>query len=310
MNALIKVGSKKSLNTMRYKSVILWGLFGAILLSGILYTLHAMPGDTHTPLLDFNEFNPGKILILSLATLLLVIHAAWTIGVPSGIILVALGFVFGLAFEIAGMAYGTVFGGHYIYNIAIKPSIMGVPWLIPLIWSGFIYIGYTIVSSFNIWINSRKHSHILNGFSSSIIFAFLTAFVVLAIDLLMEPLQVNAGTWKWLDYGYYYDIPSGNFLGWFLLTFTTILTFKIIQKFLKTKTEKMAPHVLLIPVVGYGILYLILTFWAYRLKLIPLIVIGSVTMLPIAVIAMFTHIYWRVQENKSTKQYGIPNSML
>jgi putative membrane protein len=269
-----------------------------------------MPGDTHTPILDFNEFNPGKIVILSLATLLLVVHAAWTIGVPSGIILVALGFVFGLVFELAGVAYGTVFGGHYIYNIAIQPSVMGVPWLIPLIWSGFIYIGYTIVSSFGIWINSRKHPPILNGFFRSIIFAFLTAFVVLAIDLLMEPLQVNAGTWKWLDYGYYYDIPSGNFLGWFLLTFTTILTFKIVQRFINTKTEKMAPHVLLIPGIGYALLYLILTLWAYRLKLTPLIVIGLVTMFPISVMTLFTHIYWKVQRSKNIKQYGIPNGML
>ncbi len=295
---------------MNYKSIILWGLFGAILLSGILYTAHIMPGNTYTPLLDFKDINAGKILILTTATLLLILHAVWNIGVPDGLVLIAFSFLLSLIFEIAGVQYGIVFGGRYIYSENIQPSFMGVPWLIPLIWAGFIYCGYTIVASFSIWISNGKQSHNQRKFFRNVIFAAASAITVLAIDVMMEPLQVNAGNWRWLDEGYYYDIPSGNFLGWFLVAFVSVLIFKIIQNYMPRKTEKISAHVLLIPVIGYGLLYGVFAFWAFRLGFFSLIFVGLVTMFPITLLNLFTYIQWKFRISKDKSISVQPDNMI
>lgn len=274
---------------MRYRAYILWALFAVIILLGIIYVAQGMTVKMHTSIIDFNGTRLTGRLILILAALLLILHAIWTLGAWGGAVFVSISFAMGLVFEIVGVKYGTVFGGRYIYDAAAKPAILGVPWLVPLIWAGFIYGGYSIVSSYSMWLkNGKPKGH---RFWNILVTAALGAMIVLAIDLVMDPLQVSAGNWEWLDAGDYFNVPAGNFLGWFMVAFLSIFIFTTVQKYLPRQATEIPVSTLLIPVTGYGLLSLVLAAWALINGMLELAVIGVGAMLPITLANLF--LFWR-----------------
>lgn len=283
---------------MLYRSIILWGLFIGIILLGAVYVIQSITGSSNSSLLNFSGLTLVGKIILCLAILLLMLHSVWTLGVFRGMSLVALSFTMGLVFEIVGVNYAMVFGGHYFYDTAIQPRILDVPLLIPLIWAGFIYAGYSIVSSFFVWLNRGGPCAIRHRIIFKVSFAALSALVVLAIDLVMEPLQVAAGNWRWLEGGRYFGIPAGNFLGWFLVAFISILIFAILQEHLPGQREDTDEQVLLIPVIGYGFLCVILSFWALRTDMLSFVSVGCITMLPTVVINLSLFQRWKTCSNQ------------
>ena len=295
---------------MRYRSIILWGLFISIVLLGALYIIHVIRGGPDRSILDFGRLTLIGRMILGLAALLLVLHAVWTLGIFRGTSFVALSFVIGLVFEIVGVNYGRVFGGHYFYNPTVHPRILNVPLLIPLIWAGFIYAGYCIVSSFSVWLNRKEPGTTQLRMVNKLSFAALSALVVLAIDLFMDPLQVEAGNWKWLNGGHYFHIPVGNFLGWFLVAFVSVVIFMILQDYLPLTTEEIDRHVLLIPMLGYGLLCIIFAFWALRIDMSLLAVIGIVAMSPTVVVNLGLYLRWRTPPGQQALNRADQNDVL
>jgi len=241
-------------------------------------------------------------IILGLALLLLILHSVWTLGYVYGIFLVALCFITGFVFEILGLSYGTVFGGHYLYHPGTRPTLLGVPLMVPLIWAGFIYAGYTIASSFSVWLNREKpskHNHRIRDF---LLLTALGGLVVVAIDLLMEPLQVKAGNWIWLDAGSYFNIPVGNLAGWFLVTFIATGIFRALEYHMPKRPQSINKSVFLIPVIGYGLLCLVFVAWALKLSLPVLSLIGFLAMFPITVVNVVLFLKWKRDARLSQEQ--------
>lgn len=278
---------------MKYRSYILWGLFIGLLVTGVIHISRIITSETHSSLVDFSQGSPTGSLLLGLAVLLLFLHSLWTIGFHRGLALVGIGFVLALLFEILGVNYGAIFG-HYAYHPAINPRVMDVPLLVPAIWAGFIYGSFSIMSSFYFWLNRKAFGDTYPGIRSKLIFAGLGAMVVLAIDVVMEPLQVKAHNWTWLESGQYFDIPAQNFLGWFLLVFFSLLIFLFLQEHLPHKKRRNNEmHLLLIPVLAYGLLCLTLALWAFLSNIPLLSVIAVLIMLPIVIVNLKLFARWR-----------------
>jgi putative membrane protein len=52
----------------------------------------------------------------------------------------------------------------------------------------------------------------------------LTAFIVVVLDLFIDPVAVAAGYWVWFVKGMiYFEIPLLNYVGWFVLMFLASL---------------------------------------------------------------------------------------
>jgi len=282
-------------------------LFIGIILLGAVYVIQSITGNSNTSVLNFSGLSIVGKIILGLATLLLILHSVWTLGVFGGTSLVALGFTAGLVSEIVGVNYAEIFGGHYFYNIAIHPRILDVPLLIPLIWAGFIYAGYSIVSSFSIWLNRGGFGTTQRRMTHKVPFAALGALIVMAIDLIMEPLQVAAGNWRWLEGGRYFGIPAGNFSGWFLVAFISTLIFVILQEHLPRHRGDTDEHVLLIPVIGYGLLCVIFILWAFNIGMSSLAFVGFITMSPTVAVNLALFLRWRTLARRTEAQPVMPN---
>lgn len=105
------------------------------------------------------------------------------------------------ALEHVGTATGVPFG-RYAYTGALRPTVRGVPAIVPLAW-------------FAMAVPAREAAHAALGARSSRLRRIgLGAAYLTAWDLFLDPQMVGEGYWRWARRGRYRGIPVTNYLGW------------------------------------------------------------------------------------------------
>lgn len=104
--------------------------------------------------------------------------------------------------------------GSYFY-FAKGVELFNVPLQVSLFWGNFYYL-----------------SHLLANRISKRYLYFIDAAIMVGIDLLLDPVMVRLGAWKWKDGGAYFGIPTANFVGWFLVS---LLISVLVRKVFKIK---------------------------------------------------------------------------
>ena len=202
-------------------------------------------------------------------------------------------FVIGFAFEYAGLKFGVVFGGNYEYgNLGL--TLASVPLVVTLYWAIFIYSGYNVTNAFLFWIKKQKPSKSKKDIVLLPLLIILDGLIVTAIDVFMDPLQVQAGHWAWIGGGQYFDIPIGNFIGWFVVVAIATGIFRIFEYFYPKEVAGISKEIFIIPVIGYGQLCLLLMILALKSNMIDLAMIGFLAMFPVIFINLILFAYWRL----------------
>ena len=107
--------------------------------------------------------------------------------------------------EHVGAMRGVPFG-RYTYTGELRPTVRGVPAIVPLAW-------------FAMAVPAREAAHAALGTRSSswrrigLGAAYLTAW-----DLFLDPQMVGEGYWRWARRGRYRGIPLSNFAGWLVVS--------------------------------------------------------------------------------------------
>lgn len=278
--------------------IIIWGLFlflGCLAVFFVIKTL-SNPALSGNPLSDLMVILMSAEWILLMAACLLALNAVWTLGYRRGLFFIILIFMAGLISEIIGVNYGLIFGGFYNYQGDNQLMLLGVPLVIPLFWGAFIYAGYNISTSFLYWLNKRKPDKYANNWKTLLLLILLDGLIVVAIDLVMDPLQVQAGNWAWTSAGDYYLVPVNNFIGWFAVTVFITGLFRIYEYMNPKPAANFNVYMYLIPLSGYLLLFLGLTGLTLKANLPYLNVIGLCTMLPIAVTNFVLFIRWKKRQ--------------
>jgi len=113
--------------------------------------------------------------------------------------------------ELMSIRWGIPFGQFY-YNHHLKPMIPGgLPLFIPFAWYVLAYTPLVFLRRFAATIAQSS------GKFFTLIIAAACALFLTSIDLLIEPVATALEAWTWLESGWYFNIPSSNFIGWFLL---------------------------------------------------------------------------------------------
>jgi len=224
-------------------------------------------------------------LTLTLPILLLVLHGGWTLTYAQGLLFSLLAACVGFAFEVFGMTYGTFFGDYYVYSSQVfGPVFLGVPLLVPVYWTIFIYAGYSITNSFLHWAEINKPDW-SNGNTKLLPWLiFMDGALVVAIDLIMDPLAVRTGHWVWENGGFYFGVPIGNFFGWFVVAVIVAGTFRIYEYYFSQRPTAVGLSFFLIPILDYGILYALFSAYALSFGMNALAFIGGVVMMPVIAI--------------------------
>lgn len=240
-------------------------------------------------------FDPrtNQLLYLGAVTLPVIFmtaHAIVTSTLKRGVFLISIAFVIGLIAEVVGMRTGLIFGGYYQY-LRSTPGILGVPITVPFFWAVFIYTGYSVTNSFLKWLGKEKPNFKKGSLLTLLLFVLIDAFIVVTIDLFLDPIEVWSGSWLWITKGSYWGIPLGNFLGWFLVAGVVSLIYRTFEYLKPIKQVWLPDFVHLMPVIGYGMVSV--GFWAEanRLNIPNLGIIAILVMMPIVLVNHYLYMF-------------------
>jgi putative membrane protein len=132
-------------------------------------------------------------------------HATVSRGGRTGVGVLVLVAVVAVLFEALGLSTGFPYGG-YSYSDALGPTLLGVPFLVPLAW---------LMLAWPSWVVARRLAP-----RSRPLRVGVAAYVFAAWDVVLDPQMVQAGYWRWdsptpglpgID-----TVPLTNLAGWLL----------------------------------------------------------------------------------------------
>lgn len=129
-------------------------------------------------------------------------------------IFLASAYTAGFVIELLGVNTGAIFGD-YTYGATLGPKFAEIPLLIGVNWILVIYSTGVFLKQFKI----KNH----------IIRALIGAFLVTALDVLIEPVAIKFDYWSWENL----EVPFQNYVGWFAFSFL-MMRFFFLMKFHKT----------------------------------------------------------------------------
>jgi uncharacterized membrane protein len=143
--------------------------------------------------------SPYELLVAPLAFGLAAVHAARALGAPRAAVELLSLTAFGFTLEWAAMR---VFASHD-YRGAWALAPLGVPIAVAAVWAAVILSALALAARL--------------GYASPAARAAVAAALGIGLDLLMEPVAIRAGLWRWTPPGPWLGVPIGNFVGWAVL---------------------------------------------------------------------------------------------
>ncbi len=137
-------------------------------------------------------------------------HADRVLGRAHVLVFAAIASGVSLLFEIVGIATGLVYGAYH-YTGKLGVAFLGVPLIIPLAWFMMIYPSYILAR-----VLLGEEDMAARPRSWGIV--PLSALLMTAWDLAIDPKMVGAGYWVWDVPGAFFGIPIQNYIGWFVTT--------------------------------------------------------------------------------------------
>lgn len=202
-------------------------------------------------------------------------HGIINKGTKNTLTFLALSFAISFAAEFIGINFSYSFGG-YSYSDLLGPKILGVPFLVILMWAALIYVAYALsehILDFRITKHISKKDKFYLAFFSSIV----AALAAVAWDFVLDPLAVTTNWWTWQTAGVYFGIPASNFIGWFIVVFLAVFLFKMLFEKEHEETETKYDYA---PALCYFLLYLSIIGLSLETGQPIFILIGFVTMFP------------------------------
>ena len=179
--------------------------------------------------------------------------------------------------------------------------LLGVPLIVPLYWAVFIYLGYSITTSFLVWTGRQKPSRRGKDLAVLLLLILLDGLAVVAIDLLMDPLMVFYGKWFWSQGGPYFGVPVGNFVAWFSVTVVATGLFRVFEWRFPGQAKWVDNSLHIGPVVAYAVLGGSLAVLALHADLVNVAIIGVCAMMPIVGANLYCYLFWT---SASTQEGG------
>lgn len=124
--------------------------------------------------------------------------------------------VIGFISEVVGVRTGVPFGP-YKYTGTLGLEFLSVPIAVVVVWGAFTLVSFSAVRSFP---------------TSTFMRSLLGAILNTVLDLSIDPIMVKAGFWEWgtVPGPSWFGIPWTNYLGWFIVSFTSIDLAEVIFK--------------------------------------------------------------------------------
>jgi len=162
------------------------------------------------PLADGDTRNAVSWAIVLLGATLSVVHASLSRGLRTGVGVLVLVGVVAVVFESVGLSTGFPYGS-YTYSDSLGPTLLGVPFLVPLAW---------LMMAWPSWLLAGRLARPVRAERRRAARIAWAGVVFAAWDVVLDPQMVDAGYWTWahpepglpgID-----TVPLTNLAGWLL----------------------------------------------------------------------------------------------
>lgn len=168
-------------------------------------------------------FNTTQVLrpyIVFVGIVFVILHSLANRGTRYTVLFFSIAFSFTLASELAGTAYGLVFGQYYY---ASRP-----PWMVaglvpiqnPLSWCVVLYVCDALtdlVVPYDPNRTEKVSGRFLPLAACAIGYSAINGLEAVGLDMILDPISAGH-SWYWAAPGPYFGIPLSNYLGWFVVT--------------------------------------------------------------------------------------------
>jgi uncharacterized membrane protein len=182
-------------------------------------------------------------------------HAIYMLGLRHALVFFVLSAIVSLTFEAVGVATGAIYGPYH-YADSLGPKLFDVPLVVPAAWFMVIYPGYAMA-------NYLADGHVVSrprpGLPRLLGLTMLSAMLMTAWDLAVDPQMVMYGHWVWHVEGAYFGIPAQNYVGWLVTTLMVYLIYRALEarwppRPWETGNEAASPVFERLPLFVYGLL--------------------------------------------------------
>jgi uncharacterized membrane protein len=232
-------------------------------------------------------------LYMYVAFAFIIMHSSKVLGNKKTFLFIAISALFSLTAEILGVKYGWIFGNYYYTGTGLLFNL--VPLLLPISWAVIVYISYTITNLFLYGFGGEKpryNHHLLFLVGFLVLLSAIDGLIAMNLDMIMDPVAVSPliQQWVWIDGGPYFGIPISNFLGWFAVTFTITLLFRLYESF-TFKKESSTPNLKLYAYAPalYFLYFLQQSAQAVTLNYMGYVLIAATCMMPFIIIPLMLY---------------------
>ena len=211
-------------NSSRLKFKISIILLLAFYVSGIIGIL------TNNKTIDFLSLTPLNLIVNGL--LFFINHEKGT--KKQWVVFIFVAF-FGFFIEVVGVNTGLIFG-NYSYQTTLGWKLFETPLIIGVNW--MLLTGAAVFS-------------VESKIKSKIVIALFSAFLLLALDILIEPVAMQYDFWTW-DQNI---VPLKNYVAWFGISFFLCY---LLTYFKGESKNNLAPYLLILQFVFFGIFNLVI----------------------------------------------------
>jgi uncharacterized membrane protein len=152
-------------------------------------------------------------------------HAIYTLGLRHALAFLAVATVISLVFEAVGVATGAIYGPYH-YTGSLGPKLFQVPVVVPMAWFMVIYPSYALA---NYLADGCVVSRPKPGLARLAGLAALSAMLMTAWDLAVDPQMVMYGHWVWHVEGAVFGIPARNYVGWLATTLVVYAAYRALE---------------------------------------------------------------------------------
>ena len=163
---------------------------------------------------------------------IVLIHGWKTLGLRELLVFFLIAYSIPLLYEYTdAFGFGGLVGCTSSYSNLLGPKFLDtVPYVIPLVWSMFLYCTFTMTNIiFNRIRTTRKSEEAvsLQWFFKIVGIGIIAGLIMAALDLIIDPVMVVMGAWSWSYAGSYYGIPLWNYEGWIEITAVTFVLYSV-----------------------------------------------------------------------------------
>ena len=180
---------------------------------------------TNNQTIDFLSLTPLNLLIN--AALLFLNHQK---GTSKQFIVFFIIAVAGFFIEAIGVNTGLIFG-NYVYKTTLGWKFLETPLIIGVNW---ILLTCSVVYSIDDKIKSKLG------------IAFVSACILVVLDILIEPVAIKYDFWSWNET----SVPVKNYIAWFIISFIFCYT---VAHFKGKSKNNLAPYLLILQFLFFGI---------------------------------------------------------